>query len=71
MENWQYGQEKYKHITLRHPLSPAVKKEIRERLEVGPAPRGGNSFTVGNTGYTDNQRSGASFQGYRGYQRLG
>ena len=29
---------------------------------MGPLPRGGNGFTVGNTGGGDNQTSGASFR---------
>lgn len=49
--NWQYGQTRYKHIVLEHPLSNAVDDRTRERLNVGPASRGGN----------DNQSSGASF----------
>ena len=36
--------------------------EWRERLEVGPAPRGGNSFTLNQTGGGDNQSAGASFR---------
>jgi penicillin G amidase len=62
MDGWQYGQEDYKHALLRHPLSPAVNEGLRSRLDVGPAPRGGYSFTVGNTGYGNNQTSGASFR---------
>ena len=62
IEKWQYGQENYKHILLYHPLSPAVKKEIRDKLEVGPLPRGGNGYTVGSTGNNENQSSGASFR---------
>jgi len=62
MENWTYGQEEYKHALIRHPLGAAVSEEIRSRLEVGPAPRGGNGFTVGATGSGDNQTSGASFR---------
>lgn len=62
MENWQYGQENLKHIVLRHPLSPAVNSEIRAKLEVGPAPRGGYSHTVNSTGGNYNQSSGASFR---------
>ena len=62
MSGWQYGQEAYKHARLRHPLSPAVDEETRERLEVGPAPRGGNSYTLNSTGGGDNQRFGASFR---------
>ena len=62
MYKWQYGQEDYKHIVLRHPLSNAVKSDIRAKLEVGPAPRGGNGHTVNSTGGNDNQSSGASFR---------
>jgi len=62
MNMWQYGQEEYKHVLLRSPLSGAVNEEIREKLEVGPLPRGGNSYTVGSTGSNNNQTSGASFR---------
>jgi penicillin G amidase len=62
VEGWRYGQETYKHALIRHPLSPAVSPQLRDRLDVGPAPRGGYSYTVGNTGYGDNQTSGASFR---------
>ncbi|MDX1547185.1 MAG: penicillin acylase family protein [Rhodothermales bacterium] len=59
---WQYGQERYKHALIRHPLSAAVAEPVRQRLDAGPVPRGGNSYTVGNTGWGDNQTSGASFR---------
>ncbi len=62
MAAWSYGQENYKHALIRHPLAPAVNGELRDRLNVGPAPRGGNGYTVGNTGASDNQTSGASFR---------
>lgn len=62
MSTWQYGQPNYKHIILHHPFGRAVKEEIRAQLEVGPAPRGGNSYTVNSTGGNDNQSSGASFR---------
>lgn len=62
MSQWQYGQPAYKHVRLRHPLSNAVKPELREKLEVGTLPRGGNSFTVNNTSSNDNQTHGASFK---------
>jgi len=39
-----------------------VDDETRALLDVGPALRGGNSYTVGNTGGGDNQTSGASFR---------
>jgi penicillin amidase len=62
MSKWQYGQEKYKHIYLKHPLSNAVKPDIRKKLDVGPVARGGNGYTVGSTGTRDNQPSGGSFR---------
>lgn len=62
MTNWHYGQEKFKYIKLKHPMSAAVDSKTREKLEVGPHPRGGNGTTVGSTGGNDNQSSGASFR---------
>src|SRR5699024_1728840 len=62
IDKWQYGQEGYKHITLQSPLSGAVNKELRQRLEVGPVPRGGNSYTVNNPGANADQYTGASFR---------
>ena len=61
-EGWVYGQEGYKHVLLRHPLSGAVSDSWRGRLEVGPAPRGGYGLTLNQTGMGDNQTSGASFR---------
>lgn len=60
MSAWQYG--RVKHALIRHPLSEAVNTEIRKKLDVGPVARGGNSYTVNNTGSGDNQTSGASFR---------
>jgi penicillin G amidase len=62
MARWQYGQEAYKHALLRHPMSAAVNEQLRNSLEVGPAPRHGYSYTVSNTSYGDNQTSGGSFR---------
>lgn len=59
---WQYGQEKFHHIKIRHMLGNAVKPELRAELEVGPLPRGGNSYTVNATSSGYNQTSGASFR---------
>jgi penicillin amidase len=58
---WQYGQEKFKHALIRHPMTAAVSPDMRARLDVGPLPRGGYGGTVHNTGGGDNQTSGASF----------
>ncbi len=46
---WEWGQ--LHHAFLAHPLSPLVERRTRERLDVGPAPRGGSGDTVGNTAY--------------------
>lgn len=62
MSKWNYGQVDYKHVLIKHPLSNAVKEDVRKTLDVGPAPRGGYSFTVNSTGGRDNQTSGASFR---------
>jgi penicillin amidase len=62
MGRWQYGQEKFKHVLIRHPLSAAVNAETRTKLDVGPAPRGGYESTLNNTSSEDNQASGASFR---------
>ena len=62
MDRWQYGQEKFKHVLIRHPLSAVVSSEVRARLDVGPAPRGGYDSTLNSTGTSNNQRSGATFR---------
>jgi penicillin amidase len=62
MSKWQYGQAKYHHALIYHPLTSAVSDDIRRKLDVGPLPRGGDSYTVGATSGGDNQTSGASFR---------
>jgi penicillin G amidase len=61
-ELWMYGQPGYKHARIPHPLGPAVNAELRQMLQPGPLPRGGNSYTVNNTGSRDQQPSGGSFR---------
>ena len=61
-ENWRWGQPAYHHVTITHALSNAVDPATRAKLNVGPAPRGGDALTVGATGGGDNQTSGASFR---------
>src|SRR5262249_41149405 len=60
MSRWQWGQNEYHHATIRHPLADIAPADLRARLIVGPAPRGGDSFTVSATGNADNQTSGGS-----------
>ncbi len=62
MSKWQYGQEKYHHIKIRHTMSDAVKPELRSKLDVGPVPRGGSGYTVNSTTSNFNQTAGASFR---------
>jgi len=62
LEQWQYGQPRYHHALIRHPLSGAVNEETRRKLDVGPLPRGGYGSTPNATGNGDNQTSGASFR---------
>lgn len=59
---WQYGQAAYKHAKVSHPLSPALSEIWQEKLNAGPAPRGGYSFTPSANAYGDNNTSGASFR---------
>jgi penicillin G amidase len=59
---WKYGQPDLKHAWLLHPLGPAVEAGLRDRLDVGPLPRGGSAHTVNSTSDSDNQATGASFR---------
>jgi penicillin amidase len=47
--DWEWGKLHQVHMV--HPLSPLVDSLTRERLDVGPVPRGGSGDTVGNTAY--------------------
>ncbi len=62
MQHWKYGQDRFHHALIRHPLSGVVNPETRARLSVGPLPRGGDGSTVSATGNGDNQTSGGSFK---------
>jgi penicillin amidase len=62
MRKWQYGQEKYHYALIYHPLTAVLKPDLRSQFDVGPVPRGGDSYTVTATGSTDNQTAGGSFK---------
>jgi len=62
MSQWRWGQNTYHHALIRHPLSDAVNDTTRAKLDVGPAPRGGDGSTVSATGNGDNQTSCGSFK---------
>src|SRR5262245_16406253 len=59
---WRWGQEKYHHALIRHPLADVAAPDVRGKLLVGPWPRGGDSYTVSATGNADNQTSGGSLK---------
>jgi penicillin amidase len=62
MAGWQYGQAKYKHITIKNAFSFMLNPEMQKKANMGPAPRGGNSYTVCATSSKNNQYKGASFR---------
>ena len=62
INTWQWGQERYHHALIRHPLAEIAPADVRARLDVGPYPRGGDSYTVSATGNADNQTSGGSLK---------
>jgi penicillin amidase len=62
MHAWKYGQPGFHHALIRHPLANAVNPATRNRLVVGPLPRGGDGYTVNATTTGDNQTSGGSFK---------
>ncbi len=62
INNWQYGQEKFKHTYIAHALGKFVNEETKAKLDIGPLPRGGNAYTPGSTGANNRQSSGASFR---------
>lgn len=61
-KNWQYGQNDYKHALIYHPLGRIVNQEWQDKLNAGPLPQGGYSYTPGASAYGDNNTSGASFR---------
>ncbi|NKI31806.1 penicillin acylase family protein [Croceivirga thetidis] len=62
MAQWHYGQEKNKHTYMSHALGSVVKDSLKDKMNLGPLPRGGNGYTPGSTGNNDRQSSGASFR---------
>ena len=60
--SWKLGRPGYKRVDITHPASVAADASLRERLDIGPAPRGGSGRTLNATGDGDRQRAGASFR---------
>jgi penicillin amidase len=59
-DKWQLSA--YHHALIHHPMTAALKPELRAKFDVGGLPRGGDSYTVTATGGGDNQVSGGSFK---------
>ncbi len=59
---WHYGDVKFHHVRIAHPLDNLVKDSLRPLLSPGPLARGGYANTLNATGNTDNQTAGASFR---------
>lgn len=62
ISKWKYGQTKYKHVQIKHPLGDVVNTELQAKLNTEIKPRGGNQYTPGSTGSNENQSSGATFR---------
>ncbi|HXG89353.1 MAG TPA: penicillin acylase family protein [Vicinamibacterales bacterium] len=62
MQGWKYGQDRYHHALVRHPLGLAVNAPTRAKLNIGPLPRGGDGSTISATGNGDNQTAGGSLK---------
>lgn len=62
MNSWQYGQEKFKHIRLLHPLHDLLPPDLQQQYALGPLPRHGDANTPNASGGSDNQKHGASFR---------
>ncbi len=45
-----------------HALGDLVTADLKAKMNLGPLPRGGNSYTPGSTGGNNRQTSGASFR---------
>jgi len=61
-DHWNWGQNQYHHALIHHPMTAMLSLEDRAKLDVGPFPRGGDSYTVNATGTGDNQTSGGSLK---------
>ncbi len=60
MDKWKLGA--YHHALVLHPMSAALKPDLRAKFNVGDLPRSGDSYTVDATGGSENQQAGGSFK---------
>lgn len=62
MDAWQYGQEKLKHIELKHAVGKVAGAPWAEQLNLPMYLRGGNNYTPNHTGTGYLQTKGATFR---------
>ena len=60
MAKWKLGA--FHYALLSHPMSGALSEELEKKYSVGPAPRGGDSYTISATFGGDRQVAGGSFK---------
>lgn len=59
---WRYGDPKFHHSRIAHPLDALMNDSLQRVLSPGPAARGGYANTLLATGNADNQNHGASLR---------
>lgn len=60
MAKWKLGS--YHYATILHPMTDAMRPELKAKFDVGKLPRGGDAYTLTATGGGDAQTGGASFK---------
>lgn len=60
--SWQYGDARFHHVRIAHPLDAVLVDSARRTVSPGPLARGGYANTLNATGNSDNQTAGASFR---------
>jgi penicillin amidase len=62
LSGWRYGDARFHHARIAHPLDALVSDSLKRVLSPGPAPRGGYANTLLATSNADNQNHGASLR---------
>lgn len=62
MSTWRYGDARFHHSRITHPLHALVTDSLRRMLSPGPLARGGYGNTLLATANVDNQNHGASLR---------
>ncbi len=62
MQGWKWGD--LHEASFEHIVSGVVDEELADQLDVGPRPRGGSTYTVGNVAYGSDETTGAEDDEY-------